>query len=142
MVERVLMSPGGATEETLGDVLAELEEPLGLDDSVRQTLRILTPLSQVVGGPQTDLVLIPIAAGSRLRLLRNAGHCDPALDLDVYPTVTLKIGATTIWRDKLEAGLPWSETVCFEGSDGEDLTVSVDATASIYLNLRYEVFPT
>lgn len=109
-------------------------------DSVRQTLPVQLPASQSVSGPVTDQVLVSVAPGSKIRLLRNAGHTDPALDTATYPTVTLKIGTTVIWRDKLEAGLPWSETVCFEGADGEDLTISIDSSATIYLNCRYEIF--
>ena len=108
-------------------------------DSVRQTLRVLTPLSVAVTGVVADQMLVSIGAGDRIRLLRNAGHCDPALAAETYPLVTLKIGSLVVWRDKLEPGLPWSETVCFEGAVGEDLTISVDQVATIYLNIRYEV---
>lgn len=108
-------------------------------DSVRQTLRVSQPASVTVTGPQTNYVVVSVSGGQRIRLLRNAGHVDPALGEGVYPVVTVKIGATTIYNDKTEAGLPWAETVCFEGADGEDLTVSVDV-GSIYLNFRYEIF--
>ena len=146
MVERTLMGPGGSTEAKQDQILAEIASGLNvrqlslLLDSVRQTLRISTPLSQSVSGVVTDQVLISVPTGSRLRLLRNAGHTDPQLNSLVFPVVTLKIGSTVIYQDKLEAGLPWSETVCFEGADGEDLTISVNDTATIYLNLRYELF--
>lgn len=129
-------------DETTGNVVADAPRELTLAlDSVRQSLRVSTPLSQAVSGPVTDQVLVSPGVGNRLRLIRNAGHVDPALDTAVYPLVTLKIGTTVIYRDKLEAGLPWSETVCFEGADAEDLTISVDTSATIYLNIRYEVFP-
>lgn len=128
-------------DEDTGTVIADA--PLRLDlttDSVRQTLRVSTPLSQAVTGPQTNQVLVAVDTDERLRLLRNAGHTDPTLDPETYPLVTLRIGSTVIYQDKLEAGLPWSETVCFEGAAGEDLTISVDVAATLYLNLRYEVF--
>lgn len=107
-------------------------------DSVRQTLRVSQPCSVAVTGPVSNQVLVSVSPGQRLRLLRNAGHVDPQLT-EAYPLVTVKIGETTIYRDKTEPGLPWAETVCFEGQDGEDLTVSVDV-GTIYLNARYELF--
>lgn len=110
-------------------------------DSVRQTLRVSQPLSVNVIGAVTDSILVAVGPTERIRLIRNAGHVDPALALETYPIVTLKIGTTVIYRDKLEAGLPWSETVCFEGAAGDDLTISIDIPATIYLNCRYEVFP-
>jgi hypothetical protein len=104
------------------------------------TPRLLTPLSTSVTGIVTDQVLVAISGSDKIRVLRNQGHCDPALAAGTFPLVTLKIGSTVIWRDKLESGLPWAEAVCFEGAAGEDLTVSIDAAATIYFNIRYEVF--
>lgn len=106
---------------------------------VRQTLPALTPYSAAVSGVVTDSVLVSISSGFRIRLVRNAGHVDPALAEDTYPLVTLKIGSTVVYQDKLEAGLPWAETVCFEGADGDDLTITIDQAATLYLNLRYEI---
>lgn len=115
--------------------------PLALaEDNVRQTPRPMTAASTAVAGPVADQVVVAVAAGQRLRLLRNAGHCDPALASGTYPTVTVKVGATTIFVDKLEPGLPWSETVCFEGASGDDLTVDVSLAATVFLNMRYELF--
>lgn len=128
-------------DDETGQIVADLPRFLSLEnDSVRQTLRISTPRSVAVSGVVSDSVVISVPGGSCLRLLRNAGHVDPALEEGAYPLVTMKIGATTVYQDKLEAGLPWSETVCFEGADGEDLTISVDQAATLYLNLRYELF--
>lgn len=136
----VKVNPSGALAAEVTATDLDIRDLSLLLDSVRQTLRVSTPLSQAVTGPVTDQVLISMTAGQRLRLIRNAGHVDPALDTATYPLVTIKLGATTIYRDKLEAGLPWSETVCFEGASDEDLTISIDVAATIYLNLRYEVF--
>lgn len=119
--------------------LAVVDDPLTLADSVRQTSRVMTALSVDKTGPLAGHVLVPVAPGNRLRLLRNAGHCDPATSSGVFPNVTLRIGGTTVYSDRLEAGLPWSETVCFEGGDGEDLTIDLDV-GTVYLNVRYEVF--
>lgn len=110
------------------------------NDSVRQTLRASLPHSVNLTGPMTNTVLVSVPNGQRLRLLRNAGHVDPEAAPDVFPIITIKIGATTIYNDKLEAGLPWSETVCLEGADGEDLTISVSTLTTVYLNMRYELF--
>lgn len=109
-------------------------------DSVHQSPRKMTPLSVSKTGPLTDDVLVAVSAGQRIRLLRNAGHCNPATAAGVYPVVTVKIGATTVYSDKLEAGLPWAELVCFEGADGEDLTLTLTLTETVFLNMRYEVF--
>lgn len=141
MVERILFGPGGATATLQEGILAAIEEPLTLqDDSVRQTLRRSTPCSTAVTGPVTGHVLVSIGPSQRIRLIRNAGHIDPAAAPGVYPLVTVKIGSTVIYLDKMEPGLPWSETVCFEGELGEDLTVDIDANTAVYFNARYEVF--
>jgi hypothetical protein len=111
-----------------------------VQDSARQTLRVSTAYSESATGPIANSILVNVPTGSRIRLLRNAGHVDPTTALEAFPIVTLKIGSTVIYKDKLEAGLPWSETVCFEGADGEDLTLSIDSNVVLYLNMRYEVF--
>lgn len=132
-----LVSVTGAVS-TVGEVDTR---DLDLDsDSVRQTVRAMTAVSVSKTGPLTSEVLVAVSGGSRIRLLRNAGHCDPATADGVYPVVTLKIGSTTIYADKLEAGLPWAETVCFEGADGEDLTMDLTGSETVFLNLRYELF--
>lgn len=142
----VKVNPSGAlvtdaTGSTVGVTATDLDirNLSVLLDSVTQTLRPSTPYSQPVVGPVTDQVLVAVNPGQRIRLIRNAGHIDPTA-VDVYPNITLKIGSTTVFRDKMEPGLPWSETVCFEGVDGADLTISIDAAVSVYLNMRYEVF--
>src|SRR5690348_2659602 len=106
MVERVLFAPGGATESTQQEILAA-------------TLRYTTPASLAVTGPVTDQVITTAGAGQSIHLIRNAGHVDPELDAATYPLVTLKLGTTVVYRDKLEAGLPWSETVSFLSQPGE-----------------------
>jgi hypothetical protein len=125
----VLVGPGGRVE-----VDNELGAPL------RQMLPPELPVSVTVVGPQAGLVLVAVGPAERLRLLRNAGHCDPALVAGTYPVATLKLGTLTLWSDKLEPGLPWSETVNFEGALGDDLTFDLTTTASVFLNLRYELF--
>lgn len=128
-------------DDVTGTVIADAPRPLSLEeDSVRQTLRVSTPVSTLISGPVTDHVVVSVSSGSYLRLIRNAGHIDPQLDVNVFPVVTVKIGGTTVYQDKMEAGLPWSETVCFEGADGADLTISVSEDADVYVNFRYEVF--
>lgn len=109
-------------------------------DSVRQTVRPMVPFSEPKTGPLAADVLVAVPNGMRLRLLRNAGHCDPATPAGTYPLITLKLGALTFYADKLEAGLPWAETVCFEGADGADLTLDLTTVQTVWLNMRYELF--
>lgn len=109
------------------------------EDSVRQAHRTMTPFSSLKTGPLTAHVLVPAGAAERIRVLKNSGHCDPETGTGVYPVITMKIGSTIIYTDKLESGLPWNETVCFEGALGEDLTLDL-TTSTVYLNVRYELF--
>lgn len=101
--------------------------------------RPMTAYSQVKTGPLTDSVLVAAGPTERLRILRIAVHCDPATAQGIYPLVTLKLGATTIYHDKLESGFPWSETCSFEGGLGDDLALTLD-TGTVYLNIRHEVW--
>lgn len=126
MVERVLFGPGGATELTQQDILDA-------------TLRYTVPASTAVTGPVDGQVIVPATAGQAIHLIRNAGHVDPALDQGTYPLVTIRLGSTIVYRDKLEAGLPWSETVSFLSAPGDALTIDVDQAATIYLNMRYQL---
>jgi hypothetical protein len=99
-----------------------------------------TPLSTSKTGPLTDDVLVTVPPGSRLRLHRIAVHCDPELASGIYPEGTIKLGALVVWTDKLESGYPWSERSTLEGGDGDDLTFDLTTTATVWLNLRYELF--
>lgn len=110
------------------------------EDNVRQTTRPMTAFAASRTGPLTSDILVLVGPAQRLRLLRNAGHCDPALSQGTFPVITLKVGTTTIYTDKLEPGLPWAETVCFEGALGDDLTIDVDIVATVFLNMRFEFF--
>lgn len=125
MAEHVLFSPGGASESTLAALLAE-------------TQRISVPVSLAVTGPVSGQVIAAGVSDQKIRLLRNAGHVDPELSDGVYPLVTLRLGGTVVYRDKLEAGLPWSETVSFLSETGDALTIDVDQSATVYLNMRLE----
>lgn len=109
-----------------------------LVDSVRQTLTPSLPATFNLLGPVVSHVAIPANSSQRIRLIRNAGHVDP--EGDAFPIVTIKLGDTIIYCDKLEPGLPWSETVCFEGGLGDDLTVTLSANINVYFNFRYEYF--
>lgn len=141
MVRQVLFGPGGATEAKQDDIILAVEAPLTLADDAVRTFGVLAlAASTAVTGPVTDSVLVTIAPGAKIRLIRNAGHVDPELAVTVFPLITVKIGSTVIFRDKLEAGLPWSETVAFEGAAGEDLTVSINSAATVYFNMRYQVW--
>lgn len=123
-----------------GTVEANLRPLTLVEDSVRQTHRPMTPYSATATGPLTDEVLVAVGAGERIRVLKNSGHCDPATGEGIYPVVTLKIGSTTVYLDKLESGLPWNEAVCFEGTAGDDLTLSLTGSSAVYINIRYELF--
>lgn len=130
----------GLTETELRSSPLEVNtQALGLlNDSVRQTLRASLAATMTITGPVVNQEIVSVPPGQRIRVIRNAGHVDP--EAVGYPTVTISLGGSAIYRDKLEAGLPWSETVCFEGADGTDLTISVDSSANVYLNMRYELF--
>lgn len=147
------LEPGGlidlgattlAALETISAVVSATDfdiRPLTLtEDSVRNTFRVMTAFSATRTGPLTADVLVAVAVGDRIRILKNMGHCDPEVADGVYPIVTMKIGSVVIYTDKLESGLPWNETVCFEGAPGEDLTLDLTTSSAVYLNVRYEIF--
>lgn len=123
-----------SVESTQLDVLAALEGTLTNRDAAA------LPVSTSVTGIATDTVLVAVAPGSRLRLRKFHLHADPALAAETYPVVTLKIGALTVFIDKFEPGLPYAEGIPIEGADGADLTLSVSAVATIYVNVRYDLF--
>lgn len=125
-MERTLFAAGGATEAKQDEIKAAI-------------LKVQQPASLAVTGPVTGQTVVAGVPGQRIRLIRNAGHVDPQLSLEVFPLVTVRLGSVVVYRDKLEAGLPWSETVCFDSEPGDALTIDVDVAATLYLNMRYEV---
>ncbi len=92
---------------------------------------------QVIG-PVVDQVLI--AAGTDQVVLRKFHlHADPALAAGTFPVVTVQLGTQVIFRDKFEPGLPYAEGIPIFADPGEDLTISIDQAATVYVNVRYEL---
>ena len=109
-------------------------------DSVRQTQR---PMSSYVATLSAADGLVVAAAASpteRVRLLRLDGGSKPNNAADTFCTVTVALGATTVFAKTLQVGEPIGGQVCLEGALGDDLTVQVGGTGSVEFNLRYEIF--
>lgn len=100
----------------------------------------VTPTSGSVSSVVADQVLVAPTSGRRLRLRRFHLHMDPAALVGTYNTVTLKLGSTTFFSDKFEPGLPFAEGVVVEGGVDETITITTSGTATIFYNLRTEVF--
>lgn len=139
-----------ATQATLAALAADVADGIGVTGPItNEEFRAspplvrevaVTPYAESVTGPVTDEILVAVAPGTRMRLRKFQLHADPALAEGTFPVVTLKLGAVVVFSDKFEPGLPYAEGIPIEGADGADLTVSVSLAATVFVNVRYELF--
>lgn len=98
----------------------------------------VTPTSTSVSSVVSDQILVAPTAGMSLRLRRFHLHMDPAAVALTFNTVTLKLGATVVFSDKFEPGLPYAEGVVVLGGVDEALTITTSDAATIFVNVRTE----
>lgn len=111
-----------------------------VQDSVRQTQRVMSSYVATLASPQTDTVAATITSPDRIRVLRLDGGSKPNNTADTFVTVTIKVGTTSIFVKTLQVGEPIGGQVCLEGAAGDDMTITMTGTGSVEFNLRYEIF--